>query len=140
MPEANTTKNWLESRIINCRRLGLRAIQEHVPRARIGICPSPSRHKVINMNICGIDIHKSFLQIAVIDFNGKIVYQERCRYSLIDIILLIAKLAKMRCMEVAMESIGAFWIPLYYEFAGRGLKPFWQTLPQQNLLEIRQIC
>ena len=41
MPEANTTKNWLESRLINCRRLGLRAIQEHVPRARIGICPSP---------------------------------------------------------------------------------------------------
>ena len=74
------------------------------------------------MNICGIDIHKSFLQIAVIDSNGKIVYQERCRYSLIDIILLIAKLAKMRCMEVAMESTGCFWIPLYYEFAGRGFK------------------
>jgi len=74
------------------------------------------------MNICGIDIHKSFLQIAVIDSNGKIVYQERCRYSLIDIILLIAKLAKMRCREIAMESTGCFWIPLYYEFAGRGFK------------------
>ena len=74
------------------------------------------------MNICGIDIHKSFLQIAVIDSNGKIVYQERCRYSLIDIILLIAKLAKMRCREIAMESTRCFWIPLYYEFAGRGFK------------------
>jgi len=122
--EANTTLIWLKSRQTNCRRLGLRRFQEHVPRARIGICPSPSpsRHKVINMNICGIDIHKSFLQIAVIDSIGNIVYQERCRYSLIDIILLIAKLAKMRCMEVAMESTGAFWIPLYYEFAGRGFK------------------
>jgi len=37
VPEANRTKNWLESRIINCRRLGLRAVQEHVPRARIEI-------------------------------------------------------------------------------------------------------
>jgi len=74
------------------------------------------------MNICGIDIHKSFLQIAVIDSRGNIVYQERCRYSLIDIILLIAKLAKMRCREIAMESTGCFWIPLFYEFAGRGFK------------------
>jgi len=41
---------------------------------------------------------------------------------LIDIILLIARLAKMKCMEVAMESTGCFWIPLYYEFAGRGFK------------------
>ena len=113
-----------------------------MPRARIGIClkPKPLQAQGVNMNICGVDIHKSFLQIAVIDSRGNIVYQEKCRYSLIDIILLIAKLAKMRCREIAMESTGCFWIPLYYEFAGEGLKPFWQTLPQQSLLEARQIC
>ena len=115
----------LEAGNKSAERLGLKRLRS----MRLGsayrnvLSPSlPPRRRGLSMNMCGVDIHKSFLQVAVVDSSGKIIYREKCEYTPIALLMLVVKLLKLKCKQVVVESAGIYWIQFYYMLKAKNIE------------------
>lgn len=84
--------------------------------------PQAPRRTGDYMKVCGVDVHKSFLQVAVVDAEGRVIFREKCEYTPSEVARLIAELLAFRCRLVAMESSGVLWIQLFYRLAAEGFR------------------
>jgi len=64
------------------------------------------------MNVCGIDLHKPFLVASILGGRDR---PEKRRFpnNLEGLLRLRRRLKEKPCREVAVESTGAQWMPLY---------------------------
>ena len=72
--------------------------------------------KIFRKNCCGLDVHKTWIYacIGVTDANSRTEYFQ-ARFSSFSKGLQELSLwhDKYHCMEVCMESVGRFWIPVF---------------------------
>ena len=62
--------------------------------------------------VCGVDIHKRFL-VATILYRDGTKTTERFRMNLDDILSFKEWIVKNNCEQVAVESTGVYWVPIY---------------------------
>ena len=62
--------------------------------------------------VCGADIHKKFLVATILSRDGAKT-TERFRKNLDDIIKFKEWIVKNNCDQVAVESTGVYWVPIY---------------------------
>ena|ERR1700733_13740105 len=76
--------------------------------------------KPIYRRCCGIDVHKKSLSVCVLPPEGQqgIVKAEKFRTFLRDLKRLRAWLTKCTVTEVAMESTGQYWRPVWNVLEG----------------------
>jgi len=65
-----------------------------------------------NRKVCGIDVHKEFLQTCILSRTGETSFH-RFRHTHDEILLLKELLLMEGCEEVAFESTGIYWYRLY---------------------------
>ncbi len=62
--------------------------------------------------VCGLDVHKDSIFLCILDGNGQKILQE---YSTLtpDIELMRTMMLSNKVSDVAMESTGIYWIPIW---------------------------
>jgi transposase len=80
---------------------------------RTGIIMEPQRNKV-----CGIDVHKRFLIATILSRDGK-KDTKRFSVTLEDLLKFRDWIIENGCEQVAIESTGIYWHPVYAVLEGR---------------------
>ena len=81
--------------------------------------------KALKSHVAGIDVHKEMLAITVLIGHGDEdpkVFQYECATFTADLMAMGLKLKEMGVTDVAMESSGIFWKPVFNVFNPLGLK------------------
>ena len=68
--------------------------------------------EMIKNKACGADIHKKFLVATILSRDG-IQISERFGMKLDDILKFKEWLLENNCEQIAVESTGVYWVPIY---------------------------
>ena len=68
--------------------------------------------KMVKNKVCGADIHKKFLVATILSGNGTQI-SERFGMKLDDILKFKEWVLENNCEQVAVESTGVYWVPIY---------------------------
>lgn len=80
--------------------------------------------EVVNRRCCGIDIHQKTVVVCVLPAKGSKSAMARKTYSTFrtDLRRMRGWLKQMRVTEIAMESTGVYWWPLWNVLEGEGFR------------------
>ena len=81
--------------------------------------------KALRINVAGVDVHKEMLAITVLKGGGSedpIVKRFECKTFTEDLIAMGIHLKSLGVADVAMESTGVYWKPVYNAWEPLGLK------------------
>jgi Transposase and inactivated derivatives len=68
--------------------------------------------EMVRNNVCGADIHKKFLVATILPIDGTKI-SERFGMKLDDILKFKEWILENNCEQVAVESTGVYWVPIY---------------------------
>ncbi len=68
--------------------------------------------KIVRNKVCGADIHKKFLVATILSIDGTQI-SERFGMKLDDILKFKEWVLENNCEQVAVESTGVYWVPIY---------------------------
>ena len=81
--------------------------------------------EVFKTRVAGVDVHKDILAITVVIGEPESqpeVYQFSCLTFTDDLMKAGLKLKEMNVLDVAMESTGVYWKPIYNVWAPMGIR------------------
>jgi transposase len=81
--------------------------------------------------VCGADIHKKFL-IATMLFRDCTKITKRFGMALNDLLIFKNWVIENGCEQVAVESTGTYWVPIYTIFGGDPLASLLVTLTRSS--------
>ena len=68
--------------------------------------------KIVRNKVCGADIHKKFLVATILSREGSQI-SKRFGMKLDDILKFKEWVLENNCEQVAVESTGVYWVPIY---------------------------